>query len=173
MDFRNVRTRIAAASLLVATAGAAFTALPATALIPAFASVTPTTVHAGETIDASGICGGTTVTMSLYTGWVDATTPPSGTPVATADGVLGVSDWTGSLVVPGDAAPGAYTFNGHCEGNSNNFDYANVEITVLPAVVTTTTTQAPTTSLPATSTTAANPATGPAIAVAASPTYTG
>jgi hypothetical protein len=131
-------------------------------------TVTPTSVHAGATLDLSGSCYGDTVNYGLYAGTISGNTAPSGTALDTGTFSMTGSNWTGTLTVPPGTAPGEYTVNAECVGDGSYF--SNASVTVLPDD--TTTTVAPSTTV-ASTTTAVKPAAPAAAAVTAKPTYTG
>ena len=109
---------------------------------------------AGATTHAAGTCVRGTAQLTLYVGWTGDYATPVGSPIAEADATFGTGaaqyDWTADVVVPIDAAPGAYTLRANCDSGQINYYYRNVELIDLapPVPSTTTTTAAPTTTAP-------------------------
>lgn len=173
------RLRLAGASMIIAAASVALTALPATAGMPVI-SASPTTLHAGDSIAVSGNCSYSYVGLGLLAGWTGPATPQGDRQaIATPHLIPTTGAWSDSITMPASAAPGSYTLYAVCFDDGNvQYQYANVEITVLPDETTTTTSTTSTTTVGSTvatppSTTVKPAAAKPATAVGATPRYTG
>lgn len=175
MSLRLTHIRLAASSVLAAAAIVAATALPVSAGVLPF-TTDPTELAAGDATHAAGQCIRGTVHLTLFVGWSGQFVAPNGSPIAEADATFGSGqtqyDWTADVVVPTDAAPGAYTLRANCDSGQSNFYYPNIELTVLPTPETTTTSASTSTTAPSTTTTLPAAA-APATAQPATPTYTG
>lgn len=168
---------IGGAGLLAAGLLAGFAA-PASAGTGA-PTVSDTSVMPGASIDVSGYCylepeESGTAGIALVEGWLGPDGHPTTSPVVGYSNlpIDPAGQWSQTMVIPDDTAPGAYTLYSACYTGSGPIRFVNVEITVeAPPADTTTTTSTSTTML--TTTTTAPAATGPAHAVRATPTYTG
>ncbi len=173
---RSVRTMAVAGTLAVA--GLVMGGAPASAGITVSPfTVTPDPVAPGGTLTIAGTncTGGGTVALELFAGDFSGTNvEPVGPTVDNVDATPDVAGaWTDTMTAPPTAKTGdKLTVWARCIGETNNFTYVNVAVTVVdPADTTTTTTAATTTTTAAvTSTTVAA---APATAVPATPTFTG
>ena len=177
MSTHFTRLRLTTASLVVAAASVAVTALPAAAYVPPEMTASKTNVVAGESITITGDCTYDTVALVLYPGWTSDMAVPDYDPNAPSS-IFSITPgaWSKSIIIPADAAPGDYTLVGICASEQPSYHYLNIKITVGAAEETTTTTLASSTTVTTTvapTTTPAPAATMPAAAIPASPTYTG
>lgn len=166
-------------------------------------TASPTELRAGESMDLTQTCwppsgpirtatqasGGMAAAEPMYPnvdvilaeGWTPSGVP-EGTVVASLDEIPVESDhehgyqWTATLTIPAGTAPGSYTLTGFCNAHAEwSYQYANVEVTVLPSATSSTTT----TSVPASTTTSVPSEVGatdtakPATPRPGTPTYTG
>lgn len=172
MPLHLSRVRLAGASLILAAASVAMTALPVGAGTPQL-SVDPTEVHAGDSIAVGSSCGYTFVAVGLFAGWVSPSATPETQPIVDEQFAITPGAWNHSITMPASSAAGSYTLQALCiEPERASYTYQNVKITVIADGGTTTTTEAPTTTIAATTTTLPADA-SPATAVRATPKYTG
>lgn len=175
------RIRTTAASLAVIGVLAVVSPISASAGEAEFV-VTPTSLHAGESLTASSNCEYPHVVVRLTEGTESIYVDPTGAEITRVEAPVPEDGyWSADVTVPDGTPPGAYTLSARCVDEGESYRLINVAITVLPNDVTTTTTTvapttttvAPTTTGAKTTTTVPSKATQPAAAVAGTPNYTG